>query len=34
VSSGSQILGFRAGRMAPGFQGALLIDDPQKPEDM
>ena len=34
VSSGSQILGFRAGRMASGFQGALLIDDPQKLEDM
>ena len=34
VSSGSQILGFRAGRMALGFQGALLIDDPQKLEDM
>lgn len=34
VSSGSQILGFRAGRMIPGFQGALLIDDPQKLSDV
>jgi len=34
VSSGGQIIGFRAGRSKPGFQGAILIDDPQKPEDM
>lgn len=34
LSSGSQILGFRAGRMKPGFQGALLIDDPQKLLDL
>ncbi len=34
VSSGSQILGFRAGRMIPGFQGALIIDDPQKLSDV
>lgn len=34
VSSGSQLMGFRAGRSKPGFQGAILIDDPQKPEDM
>jgi hypothetical protein len=34
VSSGSKkIMGFRAGRSKPGFQGALLIDDPQAPED-
>ena len=30
---GGQVTGFRAGRMVPGFQGALLIDDPLKPED-
>lgn len=30
---GGQITGFRAGHMAPGFQGALIIDDPMKPED-
>lgn len=30
---GGQITGFRAGRMAPGFQGAIIIDDPVKPED-
>ena len=34
VSSGGQIIGFRAGRSKPGFQGAIIIDDPQKPEDM
>lgn len=34
VSSGGQIMGFRAGRSKEGFQGAILIDDPQKPEDM
>lgn len=34
VSSGSQILGFRAGRMIPGFQGALIVDDPQKLSDV
>lgn len=34
VSSGGQIIGFRAGRSLPGFQGAILIDDPQKPDDM
>lgn len=34
VSSGGQIVGFRAGRSLPGFQGAILIDDPQKPDDM
>lgn len=30
---GGQVTGFRAGRMVPGFQGALIIDDPLKPED-
>lgn len=33
TSLGGQITGFRAGHMAPGFQGAILIDDPLKPED-
>lgn len=33
VSLGGQITGFRAGRMVPGFSGAILIDDPLKPED-
>jgi predicted phage terminase large subunit-like protein len=32
-SLGGQVTGFRAGRMMPGWQGALLIDDPLKPED-
>ena len=30
---GGQVTGFRAGRMVEGFQGAILIDDPLKPED-
>lgn len=30
---GGQVTGFRAGHMADGFQGALVIDDPIKPED-
>jgi predicted phage terminase large subunit-like protein len=30
---GGQVTGFRAGHMAEGFQGAILIDDPVKPED-
>lgn len=30
---GGQITGFRAGHMAPGFQGAIIIDDPLKVED-
>lgn len=34
VSSGGQVMGFRAGRSLHGFHGAILIDDPQKPEDM
>ncbi len=33
VSLGGQITGFRAGHMAPGWQGALIIDDPLKVED-
>lgn len=33
VSLGGQITGFRAGHMAPGFQGAIIIDDPVKPDD-
>lgn len=30
---GGQVTGFRAGHMTEGFQGALIIDDPIKPED-
>lgn len=33
VSLGGMITGFRAGHMAPGFQGAIIIDDPMKPID-
>lgn len=33
VALGGTITGFRAGHMAPGFQGAIIIDDPLKPED-
>ena len=33
VSLGGQITGFRAGYMAEGWQGAILIDDPLKVED-
>lgn len=33
VSLGGQITGFRAGNMAPGFQGAIIIDDPLKADD-
>lgn len=33
TSLGGQVTGFRAGHMAEGFQGALIIDDPMKPED-
>ncbi len=33
TSIGGQVTGFRAGHMAPGFQGAILIDDPIKPEE-
>ena len=31
--AGGPITGFRAGRMEPGFTGALIIDDPIKPDD-
>lgn len=31
--AGGPITGFRAGHMIPGFSGALVIDDPLKPED-
>lgn len=34
VATGGQVTGFRAGQMIPGFQGALIMDDPQKPDDM
>jgi predicted phage terminase large subunit-like protein len=33
TSIGGQVTGFRAGHMASGFQGAIIIDDPIKPED-
>ncbi|MEX3929760.1 phage terminase large subunit [Paraburkholderia sp. BR10936] len=33
VAFGGQITGFRAGRMVPGFQGAIILDDPLKIED-
>lgn len=33
TSTGGQVTGFRAGRMVDGFQGAILLDDPIKPED-
>lgn len=33
TSLNGQIVGFRAGHMTEGFQGAILIDDPLKPED-
>ena len=34
ISAGSKkVMGFRAGRSKPGFQGAIIIDDPQAPED-
>lgn len=33
VSLGGQITGFRAGHMTPGFQGAIIIDDPLKADD-
>jgi len=33
TSLSGQVTGFRAGHMAPGFQGAIIIDDPLKPED-
>ncbi len=33
TSLSGQVTGFRAGHMVPGFQGAIIIDDPMKPED-
>lgn len=33
VSAGGTITGFRAGRMMAGFSGAMIIDDPIKPDD-
>ena len=33
AASGGSVTGFRAGRMFKGFSGALIIDDPIKPED-
>jgi predicted phage terminase large subunit-like protein len=33
TSLAGQITGFRAGHMTEGFQGAIIIDDPLKPED-
>jgi len=33
VASGGTITGFRAGRMVEGFSGAIVIDDPLKPDD-
>ncbi len=33
VSLGGQITGFRAGHMAEGWQGAIIIDDPLKADD-
>lgn len=33
TSLNGQVTGFRAGHMSPGFQGAIIIDDPLKPED-
>jgi hypothetical protein len=32
--AGSKLVGFRAGRSKPGFQGAILIDDPQDDTDV
>lgn len=31
-SAAGQVTGFRAGHMEPGWQGALIIDDPVKPD--
>lgn len=33
TSLSGQVTGFRAGHMTEGFQGAIIIDDPMKPED-
>lgn len=34
ASASGQVTGFRAGHMQDGFWGALIIDDPIKPEDV
>jgi len=33
VGSTGAVTGFRAGRMEPGYSGAIIIDDPIKPEE-
>jgi hypothetical protein len=33
TSAGGQVTGFRAGHIKDGFSGALVIDDPTKPDD-
>jgi len=33
TSTLGQVTGFRAGHLSPGFQGAIIIDDPLKPAD-
>jgi hypothetical protein len=33
TAAGGQVTGFRAGHMSEGFNGALIIDDPVKPDD-
>lgn len=33
MASGGSITGFRAGQMMKGFSGALIVDDPLKPDD-
>lgn len=33
TAMGGQVTGFRAGHMTGGFSGAIIIDDPLKPED-
>lgn len=34
TSAGSQVTGFRAGYIRPGFSGAIIIDDPLKADDI
>ena len=34
TSTGGSVIGFRAGRMEEDFSGAIIIDDPHKPEDI
>ena len=33
TSLGGQVTGFRAGHMTDGWQGAILVDDPLKPDE-